>query len=234
MTLGLMQPYFLPYLGYYALIDVCDTWVVFDEVQYIRRGWVNRNRILHPAEGWQYIQVPVEKAPRDTVIADMVAKPGWGDKILRQLEHYRKRAPHYAEVTDLLADTFREAPTGLSDLLVHVLDRTCGYLGIRFEPRRSGEIPFDRGDVDAPGDWARIIARELGADRYVNPPGGRGIYHHADFERDGIELRFLEMPALEYHQLRPAFEPHLSVVDVMMFNPPDQIRAMLKAAELTT
>ena len=97
MRLGIMQPYFLPYLGYFDLIRNTDRWIVFDTPQHIRHGWVSRNRILHPTAGWQYILVPLQGHSHKTAIRDILindASP-WRQRILGQLEHYRRRAPHF-------------------------------------------------------------------------------------------------------------------------------------------
>ena len=94
MKLGIMQPYFIPYIGYYQLINYVDKWVVFDIVQYIRHGWINRNRILKPGEGWQYIVVPLQNHRRETLIKDVFIseKTDWKDRIFRQMEHYKKKS----------------------------------------------------------------------------------------------------------------------------------------------
>src|SRR5678815_4096817 len=104
MKLGIMQPYFFPYLGYFDLIHRVDEWVVFDTAQYIRHGWVNRNRILHPTEGWQYVTVPIQKHLQDISICDVqiVSGGGWRERLERQLHHYRRRAPHYDAVMALV------------------------------------------------------------------------------------------------------------------------------------
>jgi len=90
MKLGIMQPYFFPYLGHFDLIYKTDRWIVFDTPQYIRQGWVNRNRILGPNSGWQYITVPTRKHHRDNPIRDILVKEGkdWRERVCRQLEHY--------------------------------------------------------------------------------------------------------------------------------------------------
>jgi hypothetical protein len=95
MKIGIMQPYFFPYPGYFSLIAQCDKWVVFDIPQYIRHGWVNRNRILHPKDGWQYIVVPVKKHSRNTAICDIhiSGNTNWSERILHQTGHYKKHAP---------------------------------------------------------------------------------------------------------------------------------------------
>ncbi|HZE89534.1 MAG TPA: WbqC family protein, partial [Verrucomicrobiae bacterium] len=104
MRVGIMQPYFFPYLGYFDLIGHTDAWVVFDTPQYIRHGWVNRNRVLHPSRGWQYVIAPVRKHDRAASIRDVEvsAAPDWRRRLLAQLEHYRKRAPYFRETMELV------------------------------------------------------------------------------------------------------------------------------------
>src|ERR1700761_8598999 len=106
MKLAIMQPYFFPYLGYFQLIHHADRFILFDDVQYIRHGWINRNRILKPAEGHQFIIAPLADHGRDALIKEVYVKDGydWKEKILRQVEHYKKRAPYYNDVAGLLID----------------------------------------------------------------------------------------------------------------------------------
>src|ERR1700752_1667989 len=106
MRLGLMQPYFFPYLGYFDLINCSDRWIVFDTVQYIRRGWMNRNRILHPEKGWQYINVPIKRTSRDIPIFEAeTTEPGpWQSRIIGQLNHDRKKAPHDEKTISLISE----------------------------------------------------------------------------------------------------------------------------------
>ncbi|MEE9190923.1 MAG: WbqC family protein, partial [Candidatus Neomarinimicrobiota bacterium] len=103
-TQALMQPYFLPYLGYFSLIKHTDQWMFMDQVKFIRHGWIARNRILKPGEGWQYIIVPLKKHHRDIIIKDVKIynSSNWQDKIYRQLLHYKKKAPFYNDVINLL------------------------------------------------------------------------------------------------------------------------------------
>ncbi len=134
MTLGIMQPYFFPYLGYFELIGQCDNWIVFDTAQYIRHGWVNRNRILHPNSGWQYITVPLQKHARETPINQTETQPyeQWESRILGQLQHYKKKAPGYELVSELVRDCLGPQETNLSRLNVITLRKTCEVLGIPF------------------------------------------------------------------------------------------------------
>jgi hypothetical protein len=117
-----MQPYFFPYLGYFSLIQNTDKWIVFDEVQFIRHGWIERNRILKPGDGWQYISVPLEKHSRETLIKEIKIRNSedWKGKILRQLEHYKKIAPYYSDVIEFLNIVFKIETTNIVKLNTHL------------------------------------------------------------------------------------------------------------------
>ena len=122
IILGIMQPYFFPYLGYFDLINYTDRWIVFDTVQYIRHGWVNRNRILHPKEGWQHIVVPLKKHSRDTTIKDIeISKePKWRKRILGQSQHYKKKAPYFYETYQLIEECLTIEECSISRLNVAI------------------------------------------------------------------------------------------------------------------
>ncbi len=231
MKLGLMQPYFFPYLGYFDLIYQTDVWIVFDTVQYTRRGWMNRNRILHPRSGWQYITVPVQKHPRDTPIkAIRIAQTQpWREKILGQLGHYRRRAPFYHEVIALVKRCLWPDESSLARLNVRCLAAVCDYLDIPLQPRYLSEMNLELGVIREPDDWALQIALALGADEYVNPPGGKGLYDPQKYARAGVKLTIRNLPPLEYTSPGYEFIPNLSILDVLMWNEPARVRAHLEA-----
>lgn len=220
MKLGIMQPYFFPYLGYFELIARTDRWVVFDVVQYNAKSWMNRNRILHPTQGWQYINVPVTHAPHGTPIKDIVVKDRAAAlaRVLGQLEHYRKRAPHFRDVTEIVRTAFSGTSDRLVDLNVATLAAVCKYLGIGFDYSLCSAMNFQLGDVEHPGQWALEIAKQLGASEYLNPPGGRDIFRPEEWDAAGIKLRFTEMPDFTYGCGPYQFVEHLSILDVLMWN----------------
>jgi hypothetical protein len=230
MKLGIMQPYFFPYLGHFDLINRVDEWIVFDTAQYMRHQWVNRNRILHPAAGWQYISVPLQKHGRDTAIQTIQIAEGsdWGGRILRQLQHYRKTAPFYAEVMGFLEACFAEAGSGLAETNSVTLERTCRRLGIAtpFHVLSRMDLAL-KGPIEEPGDWALRIAEAFGADAYVNAAGGADLFDPAKFAAHGIRLSIQSYSHLTYPCGPFQFEPGLSIVDVMMWNSPEAIRAHL-------
>jgi hypothetical protein len=229
MKLGIMQPYFFPYLGYFDLINYSDRWIAFDTVQYIRHGWVNRNRILHPKEGWQYIIVPLNKFRRDTVIRDIEVNedPRWRTRILGQIKHYKKKAPYFRETYQLVEECLAVEEHSLPRLNVAILDKVCRYLGIPFEYEYFSEMELELGPVEGPDDWALCISEAIGATEYVNPAGGIAIFDSSKFEARGIRLSIRNLPSLGYPCTGYEFIPGLSIIDVLMWNPPDKVKEYL-------
>ncbi len=231
-----MQPYLFPYLGYFQLIDATERWVVFDTPQFIRHGWVNRNRILHPTEGAQYILAPLVKRPRHTPIRDMVLadKPACLERIRGQFQHYRKHAPYFGQTIALIEAAFEGDEPQLCALNVRALELCCDRLGIGLDTRIFSEMKMELGTVDGPGDWAPKIAGALGANAYVNPPGGEGLFDPTQFAGIGVKLEILETQLTPYAQGRRPFEPGLSILDVFMWNSPEEARALLADRSLRT
>jgi|SRR5450830_231453 len=229
MKLGIMQPYFFPYIGYFDLICQTDRWVVFDTAQYIRHGWVNRNRILHPHAGWQYIIVPTQQHDQKTAIKDIRITEDcqWRDKLLGQLQHYNRKAPFFRIVMDIVRQCLCDTDGLLSRLDVRCLDRVCAYLEIPFRFSLFSEMKLDLGPVEGPGDWALRIAEALGANEYINPPGGVGLFDCSKFEEIGIKLTIQTPADLVYDCAGYNFQPNLSIIDVMMWNSPSDVRDYL-------
>lgn len=230
MRLGIMQPYFAPALGYFDLINLSDGWIVFDTAQYRRRSWMSRNRILHPDDGWQYIMAPVDKRPRGTPISEITLTDGsdWRDRMLRQLDHYRPTAPHFEVARGLLAETLEEPTDRLAELSVAFLRNGCRLLDIPFQPEYFSRMELEMGPVEGPGDWALRISEALGADEYVNPPGGEDIFDPQSFREAGVRLRIRRFEPFRYDPVGYDYEPQLSLVDVLMWTPVDEVKACLE------
>lgn len=234
MKLAIMQPYFFPYIGYFSLIKNTDKFISFDPVQYIKKGWMNRNRILKPNEGWQYIIAPVKTHGRDTLIKDIQVIDGdeWKSKIINQLDHYKKRAPYYNEVIRVLEACFNHSDTSLSKLNSLYLSLICSYLNIPFNFQMYSDLDIDvSSSVTAADEWALRISESLAASEYVNPPGGVSFFNKKKYSDSNIKLKFLKIKDVTYSQRRNQFEPGLSIVDVMMFNSPEEIVKMLDQYE---
>jgi hypothetical protein len=234
MRLAIMQPYFFPYLGYFSLIKHTDQFIAFDTVQFIRHGWIERNRILKPNEGWQYIKVPLAKHSRDILIKNVKIRKDepWQDLIFRQLSHYKNTAPYYFEVIDFLRQTLSYNTESISQLNLYLLFNTCVYLGIPFNGSMLSEMNLNISPVDSPDEWALYICNALGASTYLNPPGAIEIFDKNKYDKAGVELNFLKVKIIPYNQRRPHFEQSLSIIDVMMFNNRKEINNMLDDIEI--
>jgi len=225
-----MQPYFFPYIGYFQLINAVDQWVVFDTPQYIRHGWVNRNRILHPQVGPKYIILPLASHSKNAAINEVLLDPhlGWKTKIIAQLgDYYKKKAPFFHVVMEMVDTALDEKETRLSRLLVKCLADSCEYIGMDFEPIMFSELELDPFCVDHAGQWALEISKLLGATEYINPIGGKEIFSPQEFEESNIKLSFLKSQPHKYAQGATSFFEALSILDVFMWNSKAEIKTML-------
>jgi hypothetical protein len=226
----MMQPYFFPYLGYFELIAISDMWVVFDNTQYNKRTWMNRNRMLHPKGGWQYIGVPVQKSPHGTLIKDIrvVDARRAMTRILRQLDHYRRCAPYYDQTISLIRAAFANAPRDcLVDINVSTLKETCAFLGVNFNWTFCSEMESTLDGIEHAGRWALRVAQQLGAREYVNPPGGRTIFRPEEWRRARINLTFTSLRPFPYTCAPFEHVEHLSILDVLMWNGATAVREEL-------
>lgn len=230
MRLGIMQPYFLPHLGYFDLINSTDKWIVFDVVQYIRKGWMNRNRILDPNKEWQYITVPIKKAPRNTLIKaiEISYSSLWREKILKQLRTIYSQAMFFDEGYGLIQKCLMDNDWQyLSELNTWCLREVCEYLDIPFNFEIYSTMEIGPSSVEHPGDWALEISRAVGAQEYINPPGGRDLFDAEKFKQAGIKLSIHDMPPMCYACEGFSWVPRLSIIDVIMWNSPLVIKEYL-------
>lgn len=227
LSIGIMQPYFFPYLGHFALIANVDKWLVFDITQYTPKSWMNRNRILHPAGGAQYLTVALANSSIGikTLEARIVNSEAARQQVLGKLSHYRRYAPYYDKVVELVDEVFTRSQTeSLVELNVSGLASVCRYLGIPFEyeicSRMALELPANLG----PGEWAPAICAAVGATEYLNPVSGAHLFKAEDFQGKGIQLNFLEYETFSYPVRKYVFEPNLSVLDVLMWNSQEKVK----------
>jgi hypothetical protein len=226
MKLAIMQPYFFPYLGHFALIAQCEKWVVFDITQYTPKSWMSRNRVLHPKQGWNYISVPLANASISikTAQARILCFEDLAPNLLGKVSHYRKSAPFHGAVVRVIEEIFSTSTDSLVELNVRALDSVCRYLGVRFDYARASELDLHLSEIDHPGGWAPAISRLLGATEYINPISGRSIFRQEDFDAARVELKFLSFRNFVYPTGPYQFQEGLSILDVMMWNEPGVIR----------
>jgi hypothetical protein len=235
MKVGIMQPYFFPYIGYISLIKHTDDFILFDPVQFIRHGWIERNRILKQNEGWLYIHVPLVKYERTTLIKDILIDntQNWKLKILSQLQPYKKNAPHYFKVQNLVNELFEKEFNDIVSLNRYALELICKYLGFEKELIIFSQMNIEIQQPKAADEWALNICKALnGVNEYWNPLGGQSFFDKSKYDKAGINLKFQKVKLVEYDQRRSSFESGLSILDVMMFNSIEEINLMLDKYEL--
>jgi hypothetical protein len=231
VTLGIMQPYFLPYIGYWQLMAAVDRFVVYDNIQYAKKGWINRNRFLRNGTD-AFFTVPLKKGSDFLDIADRrIADDFDPGALLNALASAYRKAPMFGTVFPILETIVAAAPRNLFDYLHHSLVVTAKYLDIRTPIVVSSTVPIDHGLKAERKVLA--ICESLGATRYVNATGGRELYSPEAFAARGLDLKFIQSRPITYPQYDNAFVPALSIVDVMMFNPRDAVHGMLGAYDLT-
>jgi hypothetical protein len=230
MKVAIMQPYFFPYLGYFSLIKHTDKFVLFDPVQFIRHGWIERNRILKQNEGWLYIQVPLLNKGRDVIIQDLLIDntQEWKKKIISQLQPYKKIAPFYFKVMRMINEIFDKEYESIIDVNLETIKAICNYLNIENEISVFSNMNLVIEEPKEPDEWALNICRALGnVKEYWNPLGGKSFFDKTKYDSAGITLNFQTVAVTPYNQKRTNFEAGLSIIDLMMFNSPEEINLML-------
>lgn len=239
MKIGIMQPYFFPYIGYISLIKHTDEFMLFDPVQFIHHGWIERNRILKPVdknkapvsgENWQYVSVLLEKHTRETLIKDIKINNNvdWKNKIFEQLNCYKKRAPFYNETMEVIRRGLDIETDSIVQLNYNTLKAICNYLNINTNITIFSEENIQIETPNAPDEWALNICKAKGTvGEYWNPPGGMEFFNEDKYIESGINLKFQQVELEPYVQKLGYFEAGLSIIDVMMFNSPEKINEML-------
>lgn len=229
MIPGIQQPFFFPYLEYFAYIKAPDRWIVFDTAQFVNRAWTNRNRVLDQDEGWRYITVPVKKHKLKSSINSILIynEEYWKRRIISQLGVYKKIAPYYQEVLDFIKTIFEIDFERLAELTIQSIKATCAYIGIDFNYEVFSEMDLQIDPVNKPDEWALNICKSLGLTEFINPFTGQKFTTKSKYKEHNIDLKFLEYIQPQYNQKRDVFEPGLSVIDALMFNNPSTVNAML-------
>lgn len=232
MKLGIMQPYFFPYIGYWQLMNAVDTYVIYDDVSFIKNGWINRNRILINGEA-KYFNLPTTGAGSFVQIKDVKLNPDpvLIGKLLKKLEVSYRKAPLYGEVMPLLERILTYETLSMVNLLEFQLREIAAYLGITTQLLISSRDVKKDNSLSGQ-DKVIDICRSLKATEYYNAIGGQELYDSEAFSRNGISLYFLKTSSIIYPQYKNEFVCDLSIIDVMMFNPVEDIRKMLLAYRL--
>jgi len=225
-----MQPYCFPYIGYFQLINAVDKFVFLDDVNFINRGWINRNKILLNGEAYLFT-IPLISASQNKLINEIsVAENNWRTKILKTIELAYKKAPHFNTAYELIKDVFLSSIEDISTLAKKSVCTICNYLDIHTAMLNSS-VAFTSNSLR--GEERIInITKELSATDYLNLIGGKELYNKTNFLETGINVHFLKVKDITYKQYKNSFVPNLSIIDVMMFNDKETIKGYLKEYEL--
>ena len=231
MKIGIMQPYFFPYLGYWQLLNAVDKYVIYDDVNYIKNGWINRNNILLNGKS-HLLTVPLEGASSFLPInkIKITSQIKEKNKLLKTIEQAYKKAPYFEKIFPIIQDVITEESCLISKASEKQFHRVCNYLDIKTELILSSELEKNN-DLKAQ-EKVLHICRILGGTEYINAIGGQELYSKTDFEKQGIDLRFLKTRFSSYKQFKNDFVPGLSMIDILMFNSSEEIRKLLNEYEL--
>lgn len=224
MTIGIMQPYFMPYLGYWQLMAAVDKYVVYDDVNYIKGGWVSRNNILMDGKPHMFT-ITLDGASPYKHFNEIGVRDDF-KKFRHMLQSCYAKAPYYNEVMPILEKICDYENRTLSVFIYHSFRVILDHLGIDTELILSSTIEKDNS-LRA-GEKVKHICHLLGADTYYNAIGGQELYDANDFAQDGITLKFLKTNAISYPQYKNEFVPNLSIIDMLMFNGKEGTNKLLK------
>jgi hypothetical protein len=223
-----MQPYFFPYIGYFQLVSAVDAFVLYDDVAYIKQGWINRNKILLDDKPHVFT-VPLKNASSFVTIAETeINRPlyeSWRIKFLKTLTQAYKKAPYFNPVNELIEAILAADAATIGDLAVTSVSSTCQYLRLSTRLIKTA-THYANYSLKAQERIVDICKREH-ASEYINAKGGKELYSKKDFEEAGIALSFIRSGEIKYQQFGDDFVPWLSIIDVMMFDSTDKIRQLL-------
>lgn len=228
MKLAIMQPYFFPYLGYWQLISAADTFVIYDDVNYIKQGWINRNTIIGNDSN-HLISLQLIGASSFKLINEVTVGNN-SQKILKTVEQTYKKAPYFESVFPLIQEILQNKEENLARFLTFSITKLCAYLEIETNIVVSSEL-IKNNDLKGQ-DKVLNICEVLHAKQYVNAIGGQELYQKEAFYQQNIELLFVKNKSTDYQQFQSPFMPNLSIIDVLMFNDKEQIKQYLTEFEL--
>lgn len=231
MKLSIMQPYIFPYIGYYQLCFAADKFVFLDDVNFINKGWINRNNIQQKGNKVLFT-VPLKKASQNSLINEIFVSDEhkWKQKLFVSFEHAYKKAPFYEERIALIKSVFDFDTITIEELAKRSITYVLNEIGIKTQIIESSSI-YNNKDLDGPDRIINICEKEK-ATQYINPIGGTELYNKEDFEAKGIDLKFIKTLDIQYNQGVKEFIPYLSMIDVLMYNSNETIRTYLTKHEL--
>lgn len=224
---AIMQPYFFPYIGYFQLINAADKFVIYDNIEYTKKGWINRNRILGTIEP-NLISLPLKKDSDYLNISERYLSENWmTDKIKmsNKIKEVYRKAPYFDAIFELVQECLYYDEPSLFSFIFNSLKKICVYLRIETEFIISSDLKYNsllKGE-----DKVIEICKLVNTQVYLNPIGGLELYSKERFAKENIVLNFLKSNNFEYQQFGKEFVPWLSIIDVLMFNSIEEIQRIL-------
>lgn len=231
MKVSIMQPYFFPYIGYFQLIANSDVFVIYDDVNFIKKGWINRNNILVNNTPYLF-SMPLQNVSQNKLINEIFITDldKWKTDLLKTISSSYKKAPFYQDVYPLIEKIISFDELNLALYIQNSLQNLCAYLNLNTKLIMSSEIVKNN---DLRGENKIIdICLQLGATQYINAIGGIELYTQENFQVKNIDLKFIKSENILYQQFKNEFKPWLSIIDVIMFNSVEDTRMLLNKFEL--
>lgn len=230
MKLGIMQPYFLPYIGYWQLINTVDVFVIYDNIQYTKKGWINRNRFLQNGHD-ELFSISLKN---DSVFLNVgerfLSLDYKRNKLIAMFQGAYSKAPKKNEILPFIGEIINCQEKNLFKYIYNSIVRICEYLEIKTKIVISSSVDIDHS-LKAENK-VLAICKALCAETYVNPIGGIELYSKDIFKEHGVKLQFIKSKPVEYKQFNNEFVPWLSILDVLMFNDKETVKHYLNEFEL--
>lgn len=217
-----MQPYIFPYIGYFQLMYAVDKFILYDDVDYINRGWINRNNILVNKQATLFT-VPLVKASQNKAIntIEVLDDPKWKNKLLKTISLAYKKAPFFTQVNNLIAEVITPTYPSIAAMVEASIRKTIEYLQLPVD-LHSTSADYQNHHLKA-AERILDICHQEEATAYINPIGGQELYQKDHFQSNGVTLNFLKAVPLPYPQGKHEFIPYLSIIDLMMQLDPEEI-----------
>ena len=227
MRLAIMQPYFMPYIGYFQLINSVDKFVIYDNIQYTKKGWINRNRILANGKD-QLITLPIKKDSDYLNVVERELSESWDkdkSKMLNVIKASYNKAPYFQETFELISKCLNNPEANLFRFIYDSIVLINNHLEIKTPIIISSTIDADHTLKSQ--DKVLSLCKEQNADIYINSIGGVELYDKETFKQNNIKLNFIKSNPIQYKQFNNEFVSWLSIIDVLMFNSKEQIKEYL-------
>ena len=227
MKIGIMQPYFLPYIGYWQLLNAVDKYVIYDNIEFTKGSWIRKNRFLLNGKD-KIFSIPIKKdsdflnIDEREISKDFIKERV---KILNQIKMAYKKAPEFDRVFPILEEIFLFDKMNLFEFIYNSVNIIKNYLDIKTEIIISSKINIDHSLKGK--DKVIAICKELKGIEYYNAIGGQELYSFEEFKQNGIELKFLKADEISYKQFDNEFISNLSILDIMMFNSKEKVKEFL-------